>query len=113
MLNQIEEKEKHEQIKTKLSIKFISEAWRKVSEETIKNCRRHADIINALNNEQWTFDSFQTPLLIQIFCSLNSVNTSDDKFIDALNKCLQYYEDIEEYEKCAFLKKILDITNLS
>ena len=52
MLNQIEEKEKHEQIKTKQSIIFISEAWRKVSEETIKNCRRHADIINALNNEQ-------------------------------------------------------------
>jgi hypothetical protein len=38
---------------------------------------------------------------------------ADDKFIDALNKCLQYYEDIEEYEKCAFLKKISDITNLS
>ncbi len=32
MLNQIEEKEKHEQIKTKQSIIFISEAWRKVSE---------------------------------------------------------------------------------
>jgi hypothetical protein len=41
MLNQIEEKEKHEQIKTKQSIIFISEAWRKVSEETIKNCWRH------------------------------------------------------------------------
>jgi hypothetical protein len=52
MLNQIEEKEKHEQIKTKQSIIFISEAWRKISEETIKNCWRHADIINALNNEQ-------------------------------------------------------------
>ena len=52
MLNQIEEKEKHEQIKTKQSIIYISEAWRKVSEETIKNCWRHADIINALNNEQ-------------------------------------------------------------
>jgi hypothetical protein len=38
---------------------------------------------------------------------------ADDKFIDALNKCIQYYEDIEEYEKCAFLKKISDITNLS
>ena len=35
MLNQIEEKEKYEQIKTKQSIIFISEAWRKVSEETI------------------------------------------------------------------------------
>ena len=52
VINQIEEKEKHEQIKTKQSIIFISEAWRKVSEETIKNCWRHADIINALNNEQ-------------------------------------------------------------
>jgi hypothetical protein len=52
MLNQIEEKEKHEQIKTKQSIIYISEAWCKVSEETIKNCWRHADIINALNNEK-------------------------------------------------------------
>jgi len=34
MLNQIEEKEKYEQIKTKQSILFIYEAWRrKVSEQ--------------------------------------------------------------------------------
>jgi hypothetical protein len=52
MLYQIEEKDKHEQIKTKQSIIFISEAWRKVSEETIKNCWRHAGILNALDNEQ-------------------------------------------------------------
>ena len=38
---------------------------------------------------------------------------ADDNFIKALNMCLQYYENIEEYEKCAFLKKISDITNLS
>jgi len=38
---------------------------------------------------------------------------ADDNFIKALNSCLQYYEDIEEYEKCAFLKKISDIVNLS
>ncbi len=36
MLNQIAEKEKYEQIKTKQSILFIYEGWRKVSEETIK-----------------------------------------------------------------------------
>lgn len=38
---------------------------------------------------------------------------ADDKFIYALNACLQYYEDTEEYEKCAFLKKILDTTSFS
>jgi hypothetical protein len=38
---------------------------------------------------------------------------ADDNFIKALDMCLQYYEENEEYEKCAFLKKILDITNLS
>jgi hypothetical protein len=38
---------------------------------------------------------------------------ADDNFISALNMCLQYYEDNEEYEKCAFLKKISDIVNLS
>jgi hypothetical protein len=38
---------------------------------------------------------------------------ADDNFIKALNLCLQYYEDIEEYEKCAVLKKISDIVNLS
>jgi hypothetical protein len=38
---------------------------------------------------------------------------ADDKFIYALNMCLQYYEDTEEYEKCAFLKKILDIVSFS
>ncbi len=38
---------------------------------------------------------------------------ADDNFIKALVMCLHYYEDIEEYEKCAFLKKISDIVNLS
>ena len=38
---------------------------------------------------------------------------ADDKFIQALTMCLQYYEDMEEYEKCAFLKKILDIVSFS
>ena len=38
---------------------------------------------------------------------------ADDNFIKALTMCLHYYEDIEEYEKCAFLKKISDIVNLS
>jgi hypothetical protein len=38
---------------------------------------------------------------------------ADDNFIKALNACLQYYEDIEEYEKCAFLKNISDIVNPS
>jgi hypothetical protein len=65
MLNQKEEKEKHEQIKTKQSIIFISEAWRKVSEETIKNCWRHADIINTLNNEQ-TKDIIEIVTILKI-----------------------------------------------
>jgi hypothetical protein len=38
---------------------------------------------------------------------------ADGDFNKALGMCLQYYESIEEYEKCAFLKKISDITNLS
>jgi hypothetical protein len=38
---------------------------------------------------------------------------ADDNFIKALAMCLHYYEDIEEYEKCAFLKTISDIVNLS
>ena len=38
---------------------------------------------------------------------------ADDNFIKALAMCLHYYEDIEEYEKCSFLKKISDIVNLS
>jgi hypothetical protein len=52
MLNQIEEKEKYEQIKTKQSILFIYEAWRKVSEETIKNCWRHSGILNQLKTTE-------------------------------------------------------------
>ncbi len=38
---------------------------------------------------------------------------ADDKFIQALTACLQYYEDMEEYERCAFLKKILDMVSFS
>ena len=38
---------------------------------------------------------------------------ADSKFIQALDACLQYYEDIEEYEKCAFLKQVRDTTTFS
>ena len=43
MLNQIEEKDKLEQIKTKQSIIFISEAWRKVSE--VSPCLQQLKIV--------------------------------------------------------------------
>lgn len=46
-------------------------------------------VVNALSNVQWSFDSFQTPLLIQTFCSLNSINTSDEKFVDAVEQLLE------------------------
>jgi hypothetical protein len=38
---------------------------------------------------------------------------SDKPFKITLKKALDYYENIEEYEKCVFLKKIQDIINLS
>ena len=38
---------------------------------------------------------------------------TDIKFIQALDACLQYYEDIEEYERCAFLKQVKDTANFS
>jgi hypothetical protein len=34
---------------------------------------------------------------------------SDKSFKTALKNALEYYESIEEYEKCAFLKKIQDV----
>jgi hypothetical protein len=52
MLNQIEEKEKYELIKTKQSILFIFEGWRKVSEETIKTCWRHSGVLNQLKTTE-------------------------------------------------------------
>jgi uncharacterized protein YbbC (DUF1343 family) len=51
MLAQIEEKNKYEPIKTKESILFIVEAWKKVSKETIKNCWRHSGKVNQLITE--------------------------------------------------------------
>jgi hypothetical protein len=38
---------------------------------------------------------------------------SDKSFKIALKNALEYYERIEEYEKCAFLKKIQDVVVLS
>ena len=35
---------------------------------------------------------------------------SDKILLFALNSCISYYEDQEEYEKCSFLKEILDIS---
>ncbi len=32
----------------------------------------------------------------------------DENLIQALSKCTLYYEKLEEYEKCALLKKVLD-----
>jgi hypothetical protein len=38
---------------------------------------------------------------------------SDKPFKTALKNALEYYENIEEYEKCAFLKKIQDVITFS
>jgi hypothetical protein len=38
---------------------------------------------------------------------------SDDTFKETLNAALIYFESVEEYEKCIFLKQIQDIVNLS
>ncbi len=38
---------------------------------------------------------------------------SDDDFKYALHSALNYYETQEEYEKCAFIKQILDISDFS
>jgi len=38
---------------------------------------------------------------------------SDETFSFVLNKALTYFESIEEYEKCLFLKQIQDLTNSS
>lgn len=37
---------------------------------------------------------------------------SDEYFITSLKNSLSYFETIEEYEKCAFLKQIQDTINL-
>jgi len=38
---------------------------------------------------------------------------SDDDFKATLHSALEHYEAREEYEKCAFIKQILDISNFS
>jgi len=38
---------------------------------------------------------------------------ADDKLKEALNKSLKFFENEEEYEKCALLKKYLDFLNFS
>jgi hypothetical protein len=38
---------------------------------------------------------------------------SDDKLKQSINISLHYYESLEEYEKCAVLKKIQDVMSLS
>tara|TARA_B100000963_G_scaffold346408_1_gene351585 strand:+ start:1534 stop:1971 length:438 start_codon:yes stop_codon:yes gene_type:complete len=35
---------------------------------------------------------------------------SDKILLFALNNCILYYEDLEEYEKCIYLKEILDLS---
>lgn len=46
-------------------------------------------VVNALNSAQWSFDSFQTPLLIQTLCDLNSFNASDEKIVEAIEQLLE------------------------
>lgn len=38
---------------------------------------------------------------------------ANGKLESALNKCLKYFEDEEEYEKCIIIKKYLDFLNFS
>ncbi len=48
-------------------------------------------------------------------CDLNNkewekalINYIDEEFITCFKLCIKYYEELEEFEKCAFLKKIQD-----
>ena len=75
MLNQIEEKEKYEQIITKQSILFIYEAWHKVSEETIKNCWRHSGILNQLKTTETTEKIVQHKAVEEIKIHLSKFKT--------------------------------------
>ena len=36
------------------------------------------------------------------------INYVDEEFIICFKLCIKYYEELEEFEKCAFLKKIQD-----
>ena len=38
---------------------------------------------------------------------------SDEQFLKSLSLALSHFEDLEEYENCAFLKKIQDVANPS
>ena len=38
---------------------------------------------------------------------------SDEQFLKALSSALSHFKDLEEYENCAFLKKIQDVANPS
>ena len=48
-----------------------------------------------LDNEEWT-DALDHYI--------------DDEFITCIKLCIKYFEEIEEFEKCAFLKKIQNYT---
>lgn len=88
---------------TCLSIKAILDNrkyWSKVvrwedSRNTIKSTNPNSinislkKVVSSLNNVPWSFDSFQTPLLLQTLCSLNSVNSTNEKIIDAIEHLLE------------------------
>jgi len=38
---------------------------------------------------------------------------ANDEFILACNKSIQYFSDLEEYEKCAYIKNFIDFINFS
>jgi len=86
---------------TCLSIRAILENpkyWNKVARWENNNVKSNPNsppsislnkVVEALNNVPWSFDSFQTPLLLQTLCSLNSVNSTDEKIADAIEHLLE------------------------
>ena len=64
---------------------------------------------NLLFNRAWEYinkfnieDEYSQEILVE---------KCTEKFIKAINSAMTYFENEEEYEKCAFLKKFLDFCN--
>ncbi len=101
MLNQIEEKEKYEQIITKQSILFIYEAWHKVSEETIKNCWRHSGILNQLKTTETTEKIVQHKAVEEIKIHLSKFKTGFEPIYTA-----DEFIHIDDFEDTCKVKNI-------
>ncbi|CAG8731532.1 22071_t:CDS:1 [Cetraspora pellucida] len=100
------EAEKDEKINVLNAIRFIAQAWRKVTPETIRNCFQHTGILpNTQDNEKSFVDDNDDELIDKLYLDIKTLNFQN---IMDLEEYIDYPGEKDTHEVLSD-KEILDL----